>query len=164
MIVRRLLTTLILVVGMVISLSVSAQVGIKNKVRKIHTEGKIELSTESVEVMNKTPKFAMGVSTARRLQSALMMYETLKNNNVKFKNYEILIWGQVVSELRDGSEWHEMFKEILEDKRIKVSVCAFAMKKLKLDEKELIPGMIAVPDAFSRVYELQALGYNVLIP
>lgn len=162
MVTKRFFTTLALIIGLIVS-SV-AQVGVENKTSIVDNDDKLELSKGAVENMSKTPHFAMGVSTARRLQNALMMFETLKDNKVEFEKYEILVWDKVVSELKEGSEWHKMFKEALDDKRLTVSVCAFAMKKLKVDEKELIPGMTPVPDAFLRVYELQALGYNVLIP
>lgn len=159
---KRFFSVMTLVLGLILSFPVKAQV--KAKMKKKEKADQIELSQASVKNMSKSDYFAMGVSSARRLKSALMMYETLSNNGVEFKRYEILVWGKIVSELQKNSKWQEKFRKALNDKRVRISVCGFAMKKLHVTKEDLISGLEPVPDAFSRVYELQALGYNVLIP
>lgn len=124
----------------------------------------IELPQESIDHINRSKRFAMGVSSPMRLNSALMMYETFVHNGIEFDKYEILIWGKVVADLKVGGEWEDKFAAINKDDRVKVTVCEFAMGKLKIDKDELIPSLTTFPDAFSRVYELQSLGYHVLIP
>jgi intracellular sulfur oxidation DsrE/DsrF family protein len=87
----------------------------------------------------------------------------LKQSAVKFDNYEIVVWGKVVKDIKDSEDLFDFITKHI-DKNIKVSVCAVAMDKLGVNQKDLPKGAEVVADAYVRIFELQALGYNVLIP
>lgn len=116
-----------------------------------------------VKTLNKTPNIGYGVSSERPLRSAFMMYEKMKISGVKFDNYEIVVWSEVVKDIKENQELFEFVKEHM-DENITVSVCSVAMARLGVTKNELPKGIQVVDNAYLRIFELQALGYNFLIP
>jgi len=116
-----------------------------------------------VETLNKTPNLGFGASEERPLRSAFMMYEQMKNSGVEFENYEIVVWGMVVKEIKESKDLFDFITKSL-DGDIQVSVCAVAMDKFGIKLEDLPKGIQVIDNAYVRIYEMQALGYNVLIP
>lgn len=121
------------------------------------------LPQETVETLNATPKMAIGVSEERTVHSAFKLYEHLKESGVQIEDFEIVIWGKVVADLKDGTVLAEFIKPYL-NTGLSVKVCQVALQKLKVDPKDLPKGITVTPTAYARLFELQALGYNVLVP
>ena len=116
-----------------------------------------------VKTLNKTPNIGFGVSEERPLRSAFMMYEQMKLSGVKFDNYEIVVWSKVVKDIKEDQALFDFIKERM-DENITVSVCAVAMDRLGVTIEDLPKGIQVVDNAYVRIFELQALGYNFLIP
>lgn len=116
-----------------------------------------------VKTLNKTPNIGFGVSEERPLRSAFMMYEQMTKSGVKFKNYEIVIWSKVVKDIKDDKDLFEFISKRMDD-GITVSVCSVAMDRLGVTKDDLPEGIEIVDNAYVRIFELQALGYNFLIP
>lgn|SRR5690554_2624072 len=116
-----------------------------------------------VETLNKTPNFGFGVSAERPLQSAFKMYKQFKNSGVQIDNYEIVIWSKIVKDIKDNPELFEFINNHM-DEGITVSVCSIAMQHLGVEKSDLPKGIKVVDNAYERIFELQALEYNVLIP
>ncbi|HLV41652.1 MAG TPA: hypothetical protein VKY37_05195 [Brumimicrobium sp.] len=116
-----------------------------------------------VKTLNKTPNIGFGVSEERPLRSAFMMYEQMKISGVKFDNYEIVVWSMVVKDIKENKELFDFITERL-DEKLTVSVCSVAMDRLGVSIEDLPKGLKVVDNAYVRIFELQALGYNFLIP
>lgn len=116
-----------------------------------------------VETLNKTPNLGFGASEERPLRSAFMLYEQMKNSGVEYENYEIVVWGMVVKEIAENEDLFDFITKYL-DGNIKVSVCAVAMDKFGINLEDLPKGIQVIDNAYVRIYEMQALGYNMLIP
>lgn len=116
-----------------------------------------------VKTLNKTPNIGFGVSEERPLSSAFMMYEQMKISGVKFDNYEIVIWGMVVKDMKENKLLFDFITEHM-DEKLTVSVCAVALDRLGVSIEDLPKGIKVVDNAYVRIFELQALGYNFLIP
>lgn len=125
-----------------------------------HSFGQVELDAQTVADLQKTPKYAFGVTDAFHFKGVLNMYDNLIKNGVEIAEYEIVVKGKIVSELVKGSELETFFEKY--QGKVRVSVCSMAMKKLKVTEDQLIEGMIPVPTASIRMLQLQANGYNTL--
>lgn len=121
---------------------------------------RIEKST--VENLNKSDHFAMGVTNARGLKGAYGMYQKFQNSGVKLKRFEVVIWGSVVKDLKKGTELHDYLKA-LEVKGLQVTVCQIALDYFDVSKEDLPYGIKVVPDAHVRLFELQALGYNLIV-
>ncbi|WP_107038554.1 DsrE family protein [Brumimicrobium mesophilum] len=116
-----------------------------------------------VESLNKTPNYGFGVSAERAMRSAFMMYDKMKKSGVEINNYEIVIWGMVVRDIKEDKELFDFLSKYSTD-GLKVTVCSVAMNRLGIEKEDLPKGFEVVDDAYVRIFELQALGYNVLIP
>lgn len=120
---------------------------------------RIEKST--VENLNKSDHFAMGVTNARGLKGAYGMYQKFRTR-VKLKRFEVVIWGSVVKDLKKGTELHDYLKA-LEVKGLQVTVCQIALDYFDVSKEDLPYGIKVVPYAHVRLFELQALGYNLIV-
>lgn len=121
-----------------------------------------QISEHSLQTLSKSKKFAMGVSGERQLKSAFKMYEKFKANDLEFDNFEIIIWGGVVKDLKKGSSLANFVQEHMH-KGLKVSLCQIALEKFNLSKQDLPDAIEIVPDAYVRLFELNALEYNLII-
>lgn len=136
----------------VFSLSVSAQ---KNETKP--------LSEQVVADLNKTPNMALGLQKARHIKGAFGFFDQLLKSDIEFENFEIVIWGNVVEEFKTDSELSRLIAENQHPK-LRVSVCQQAMKRMGVTEEDLPEGVISVQNAFLRLLQIQAKGYNVVVP
>ncbi|PWH81306.1 DsrE family protein [Brumimicrobium oceani] len=116
-----------------------------------------------VETLNKTPNYGFGASEERPLRFSFMMYNQMKESGVEIKNYEVVVWGKVLMDIKENKELFDYISGFMNE-NLTVSVCAVAMNKLGIKIEDLPKGIQVVDNAFVRIYELQALGYNFLIP
>lgn len=144
-------STLIVFIAL-FSLSVSAQ----NAATK-------PLNKEVVTDLSKTPNMALGLQKARHIKGAFLFFDQLLKSDIEFENFEIVIWGNVVEEFKTDSELSRLIAENQHSK-LRVSVCQQAMKRMGVTEEDLPEGVISVQNAFLRLLQIQAKGYNVVVP
>ncbi|WP_127846408.1 DsrE family protein [Psychroflexus aestuariivivens] len=121
------------------------------------------LSPEVVLDLKQSEKFVMGVSTEKHFRFAFGTFQEMKSNDLADKNFEIVVWGKIVQKLIKDGDLAEFVKN-QNSSNMKVSVCEVAMKKLGVSKTNLIDDFETVPNAFIRIYQLQAQGHNVFIP
>jgi len=119
-----------------------------------------KFDAEIVSDLQKTKQFAFGVSEERHFRGVLNLYDKLLASGVEITDYEIVAKGKFVKNLVKGSELEDLYEEY--KRKVRVSVCSVAMKKLGVSEDQLISGMEPVATWTVRVLQLQAKGYNVL--
>lgn len=150
--IKTLSQSLAIVILTFFSMSVSAQ--------QDQTKG---LDEQVVADLNLTPQMALGLQKERHIIGAIKFYNQLLESNVDFENFEIVIWGDVVDNLREGTELSRII-EANQHQKLKVSVCQAAMERLGVSEDELPEGVTSVPNAFLRLLQIQARGYNTVVP
>ena len=136
----------------VFSLSVSAQ---KNEMKP--------LSEQVVADLRQTPNMALGLQKERHIKGGLRFFGQLLASEIDFENFEIVMWGNEVEKLKKGSDLARLIEENQHPK-LRVSVCQVAMKRMGVSEEDLPEGAVSVPNAFMRLLQIQAKGYNVIIP
>lgn len=124
------------------------------------TYGQKKLDQQAVTDLQKTPKYAFVLTTERHFKGVLGMYDMLIDNGVKIAEYEIVVKGEVVTQLVKASELETFFQKY--KGKVKVSVCSVAMEKLGVAEESLFDGLSVTPTASVRMLQLQANGYNTL--
>ena len=122
--------------------------------------GQQQLSAEVVSDLQKTTQYAFVLSEDRHFRGVLSMYDKLVASGVNIADYEIVVKGKVVLQLKKGSELESLYQKYKD--KVRVSVCSVAMSKLGVSADELIPGLIPVETASIRMLQLQARGYNTL--
>lgn len=125
------------------------------------TASSFELST--AQILEETKNFGFGVTTEQSLRGALLVYDDLIKKGVKVENYEIVVWGKILKDIKEDKALFEFIENNM-NKNIRLSVCAIAMNKLKLTLADLPKGIQLTENAFIRIFELQAMGYNFVIP
>src|SRR5690606_12284515 len=121
------------------------------------------LDEQVVADLSLTPQMALGLQKERHIIGAFKFYDQLLESKVDFENFEIVIWGDVVDDLREGTELSRVI-EANQQQKLRVSVCRAAMERLGVSEEELPKGVTSVPNAFARLLQIQAKGYNTVIP
>ncbi|NDV43518.1 DsrE family protein [Flagellimonas sediminis] len=119
-----------------------------------------KLDASIVADLQKTPKYAFGVTDDFHFKGVLGLYDTLVENGVEIEAFEIVVKGKIVSELVKGSDLESYFQKY--QGKVRVSVCSMAMKKWNVIADQLFEGLIPVPTASIRMLQLQAKGYNTL--
>ena len=122
--------------------------------------GQKKLEQQTITDLQKIPKYAFVLTTERHFKGVLSMYDLLIKNGVKIEDYEIVVKGNVVTQLVNKSELEEFFQKY--KGKVKVSVCSVAMEKLGVTEDSLFEGLSITPTASVRMLQLQANGYNTL--
>lgn len=113
--------------------------------------------------LSQTTKFALGATTTRHIQAAHKTYQQLVERGVKVEEFVVVLWGPVVKEITTGSEMAEFIQGVKEPS-MSFEVCEMAMQMQDISRRDLGREIHTVPNAFIRLYQLQALGYNVIIP
>lgn len=121
------------------------------------------ISTKTVKTLSKTPDYAMGVSTEKHLKAAIQLFHQFETSGVTINNFEIVVWGKVVSELKNGGELAEPISKQVKGK-LKITVCNVALYFFDMTGSDIPDNVEIIPNAYIRMYELNALGYNTLIP
>lgn len=113
--------------------------------------------------LSKTPNMALGLQKEHHIKGAFRFFEQLLASEIDFENFEIVIWGNEVEKLKKGTELSRLIEENQHPK-LRISVCQAAMKRMGVLEEDLPEGATSVPNAFKRLLQIQARGYNVIIP
>lgn len=121
------------------------------------------IDKQIVTDLNQTPKMALGLTEERHIKGAFKFFNQMLESEVELEKFEIVIWGKVVENLKNRSELFQAIEENQHPK-LKVSVCAVAMERLGVTENDLPKGATSVSNAFVRLLQIQANGYNVIIP
>lgn len=134
------------------SLSVSAQ-----------NTGTKPMNKQMVSDLSKTPNMALGLQKERHVKGAFKLFDRMIASDMELKHFEIVIWGDAVEEFSKASELSRIIEKNQHPK-LRVSVCRQAMKRWNVTKEDLPEGVISVENAFSRLLQIQANGYNVVIP
>lgn len=110
-----------------------------------------------------TPKMALGLQKDRHIKGGFRFFDQLLESGIAFENFEIIIWGDVVKDLTKGSELARLIEEN-QHAKLRISICESAMNRLGVSHDELPQGATVVPNAFVRLLQIQANGYNVVVP
>lgn len=121
------------------------------------------IDKQVVRDLNKTPNMALGLTEERHIQEAFKFFNQMLVSEVKLEKFEIVIWGKVVKNLKEDSELYRAI-EVNQHSKLQVSVCEVAMERLGVAEDELPEGATPVSNAFLRLLQIQASGYNVIVP
>lgn len=116
-----------------------------------------------VRDLSTTTKFALGATTERHIHAAHKTYEQLVASGVQVDGFVIVIWGPVVKNLTKNTKTAD-FMAGIDDESVQFEVCQMAMDRLEVSADQLGEEVHPVPNAYIRLFQLQALGYNVIIP
>lgn len=121
------------------------------------------LDPEVVEDLSQTTKMALGLQKERHIKGAFGFFDQMLKSDLAFDNFEIVIWSDVVVKLVKGTELADLIQQNTHPK-LRVSVCQQALERMGVEEGDLPDEVHIVPNAFLRVLQIQAQGYNVVIP
>tara|TARA_Y100000768_G_scaffold386389_1_gene374690 strand:+ start:978 stop:1424 length:447 start_codon:yes stop_codon:yes gene_type:complete len=107
--------------------------------------------------------YALGVQSTREIKGAIMTMKQMQEAGITVEHFEVVIWGKVIKELGSDSEMAEFIRKNASEE-MSFSVCAMAMKKLEVSRDEIMPEIGVVPNAYVRLFQLQAKGYNTILP
>ncbi len=123
-----------------------------------------EMPQQMIEHISKTPNIGFAVKTEKALRGALGNYKRLKENKVPIEHFEVVIAGKILKDISRNQKLYSLVEAQLQQKDFKITVCAVAMKNLRLHLEDLPNGVEMTPTYSLRILELQALGYNMIIP
>ncbi len=121
------------------------------------------IDQQVIRDLNKTPNMALGLTEERHIQGAFKFFNQMLESEVELEKFEIVIWGKVVENLKGDTELFRAI-EANQHPKLQVSVCEVAMERLGVAEDELPEGATPVSNAFLRLLQIQASGYNVIVP
>jgi intracellular sulfur oxidation DsrE/DsrF family protein len=76
---------------------------------------------------------------------------------------EVVMYGQGVRMMVDGkSIVQEAISKLIENKNISFKVCAVALKAQGIDQSQLIPGVVVVPDGIYEIISKQRDGWGYI--
>lgn len=122
-----------------------------------------KLDQSIIEDLNESPRMAIGAKNERHIKGGIKIYEQLIASGATIEHFEIVIWGKIVKEITENTELFQFIEEHTH-KNLKLSVCEVAMERLEVTIDDLPKGMTTVPNAWVRMLQLQAQGYNTLVP
>lgn len=116
-----------------------------------------------VNDLKSTTHFALGAQSVKEIKGAIMTMKQMQATGVLVAHFEVVIWGKVIQELGPESEMQQFIQDNAPDYTT-INVCAMAMKKLEVSREEIMPEIGVVPNAYIRLFQLQAKGYNTILP
>lgn len=76
---------------------------------------------------------------------------------------EVVFYGNSISVIdKNKSAVMDDISKLAENKQVKFSACAVAMKKHNVDESQLVSGVQTVPDGIYEIVKKQAAGYGYI--
>jgi hypothetical protein len=95
-------------------------------------------------------------------QSLLREMNLIKAGNPDAK-VEAVIYGQGLGLIKkDESSQSAEIQQLLAMKDVSIKVCALAMKRQKVDESQLLPGVQIVPDGIYEIISKQRAGWGYI--
>ena len=123
--------------------------------------GQEKLDQSIVTDLNRHGKMALGVTTERFVKGAIKVFHQMEQSGVEIEHFEVVIWGKVVEELVRGTELADFITNNPHPK-LSITVCEVALDNMGVSASDLAPGIVPVPNGFTRMLQLQATGYNAL--
>jgi len=76
---------------------------------------------------------------------------------------EVVLYGQAVGMVvKDRSVVADALRQISSNKNVVFTVCAASLKRHKIDQSQLLPGITVVPDGIYRIVERQKEGWGYI--
>ncbi len=116
-----------------------------------------------VNDLKSTTHYALGAQSVKEIKGAILTMKQMQAAGVEVEHFEVVIWGKVIRELGAESEMQQFIQENAPE-NMTFNVCAMAMKKLEVSREEIMPEIGVVPNAYIRLFQLQAKGYNTILP
>ncbi|MEO7266063.1 MAG: DsrE family protein [Ferruginibacter sp.] len=106
--------------------------------------------------------FDMSTRDSISQQAVIREVQLIKDNNPAAK-IEVVIYGQGLNlVLKEKSRETETISKLAADPNIDFMVCAFTMKRFKVDETQLVPGVKVVPDGIYEIISKQRDGWGYI--
>lgn len=111
--------------------------------------------------LKKKGKYVILVQNGTHLQAALMTGSQILKTHSKAR-FEVVLVGPVVKEIVDGQDLKTALTNAHEA-GVKITSCAFAMQKLKVEKSDYLPFIETTPNAFTYVFSLKESGFIDLV-
>ncbi len=106
--------------------------------------------------------FDMSTRDSVSQQAVIREVQLIKDNNPAAK-IEVVVYGQGLNlVLKEKSKQAETISKLAADPNIDFKVCAFTMKRFNVDETQLVPGVIVVPDGIYEIISKQHDGWGYI--
>jgi intracellular sulfur oxidation DsrE/DsrF family protein len=106
--------------------------------------------------------FDMSTRDSVSQQALVREVQLIRNNNPASK-VEVVIYGQGLGLVtKDKSPYAEVIKKLATDNNTEFKVCALSMKRLGIDESQLVPGVKVVPDGIYEIISKQHEGWGYI--
>jgi intracellular sulfur oxidation DsrE/DsrF family protein len=94
-----------------------------------------------------------------QLQPIILTAQALaEEDGEHFGDFQVIICGKTVTDLRDGKEINK-FIEKAEAAKVKIVICGFSMKKFKVDKNDIPQELDIVDNGILHNFQLQKKGY-----
>lgn len=95
-------------------------------------------------------------------QRAVLRWAGEVSNADKDAQVEVVMYGQGVQMIKDGSQYAAMITKLLGNKNVSFKACAVALKAQGIDKSEMIPGVQVVPDGIYEIISKQREGWGYI--
>jgi intracellular sulfur oxidation DsrE/DsrF family protein len=94
-----------------------------------------------------------------QLKPILLAAEELKaQDGDKFGDFQVVVCGQAVQDLKDKETMHG-FLEMAEKNKVTINACGFSLKKFRVNKEDLPETLKVVDNGILHNFELQKKGY-----
>ncbi|MEP7164300.1 MAG: DsrE family protein [Ferruginibacter sp.] len=117
-----------------------------------------------LEAQVKDYKVVFDISSADSVsqQAVVREVDIIKSANPDAK-LEVVMYGQALSmALKDKSAHAGAIQKLLAMKDVSFRVCAITMKRNNVDESQLLPGIVSVPDGIYEIITKQREGWGYI--
>lgn len=106
--------------------------------------------------------FDMSTRDSLSQQAVVREVQLIKDNNPVAK-MEVVVYGQGINlVLKDKSTQAATISKLAADNNIDFTVCAFTLKRLGIQESDLVPGVKIVPDGIYEIISKQHEGWGYI--
>ena len=84
------------------------------------------------------------------------------SNADKDAQVEVVMYGQGVHMIKDGSQYAATITKLLANKNVSFKACAVALKAQGIDQNQLVPGVQVVPDGIYEIISKQREGWGYI--
>ena len=95
-------------------------------------------------------------------QRALLRWAGEVANADKDAQIEVVMYGQGVHLIKDGSQYAATITKLLANKNVSFKACAVALKAQGIDQNQLVPGVQVVPDGIYEIISKQREGWGYI--
>lgn len=111
---------------------------------------------ENIEAKN----YAILLSQPRHVKGSLNMLNSMKKDKTKlqFNKARVVLYGDAIHTVKKQSDIIEVIK-LAQKNGVEIAVCNQALKRQKVSQEDLLPGIIIVEQAIYEMLRLKTLGY-----